>query len=71
MSTPQDSREFLTQPQVQQRYKKSHVSIWRWRHDPDLGFPKPIRINRNLYWRLADLEHWEAKLAAASAEAGA
>lgn len=52
--------EFLTGPQVRKRYQKSHVTIWRWVRDPDLGFPKPIQINRLNYWRLADLEAWEA-----------
>ena len=51
---------FLTGPQVQARYQKSHVTIWRWVRDPDLGFPSPMQINRLNYWRLADLEAWEA-----------
>lgn len=50
---------FLTGPQVQARYQKSHVTIWRWVRDPALGFPAPIQINRLNYWRLADLEAWE------------
>lgn len=52
-------QEFLTGPQVQARYQKSHVTIWRWARDPLLGFPAPIQINRLNYWRLADLEAWE------------
>ena len=52
--------EFLTGPQVQARYQKSHVTIWRWVRDPALGFPAPIQINRLNYWRLSDLEAWEA-----------
>ena len=51
--------EFLTGPQVAQRYQKSHVTIWRWTRDPDLGFPKPIQINRHNFWRLAELQEWE------------
>jgi predicted DNA-binding transcriptional regulator AlpA len=50
---------FLTGPQVQARYHKSHVSIWRWVNDTSLGFPKPIKINRLNYWKLSDLEAWE------------
>jgi predicted DNA-binding transcriptional regulator AlpA len=46
---------------VQARYQKSHVSIWRWMNDKALGFPAPLKINRLNYWRLADLEAWEAK----------
>jgi predicted DNA-binding transcriptional regulator AlpA len=55
------STVFLTGPQVQSRYQRSHVSIWRWMNDPALGFPAPIKINRLNYWKVADLEAWEAK----------
>jgi predicted DNA-binding transcriptional regulator AlpA len=47
--------------QVQARYKKSHVTIWRWVNDPDMGFPQPMVINRANYWKLCDLEAWEAQ----------
>lgn len=56
-----DNQTFLTGPQVQARYQRSHVSIWRWVKDEALGFPAPIKMNRrHNYWRLADLEAWEA-----------
>lgn len=55
------NQTYLTGPQVQARYQKSHVSIWRWMNDKALGFPAPLKINRLNYWRLADLEAWEAK----------
>ena len=51
---------FLTGPQVQRRYQKSHVSIWRWVEDSELGFPKPIKIRRLNYFRLSELEEWES-----------
>ena len=51
---------FLTGPQVQERYQKSHVTIWRWIRDPDLAFPQPMNINRLNYWRSSDPEAWEA-----------
>ncbi len=57
--------EFLTGPDVQARYRKSHVTIWRWIRDSELEFPPPIKINRLNYWRLSDLEAWEAVQAAA------
>ncbi len=34
----------------------SDMTLWRWLKDPDVGFPKPIRIARRRYWRLAELE---------------
>ena len=55
-----EKAEFLTGPQVRERYQKSHVTIWRWVRDPGLNFPQPIQINRLNYWRLSDLEAWEA-----------
>lgn len=33
----QTKKTFLTGPQVQARYQKSHVTLWRWVRDPDLG----------------------------------
>ena len=59
MLTPTTQQTFLTGPQVQARYNRSHVTIWRWVRDPALCFPQPIQINRLNYWRLADLEAWE------------
>lgn len=53
-------KTFLTGPQVQARYGRSHVTLWRWVRDPALGFPQPMQINRLNYWRLSDLEAWEA-----------
>ncbi len=58
--------EFLTGPDVQARYRKSHVTIWRWARDPVLGFPAPIQINRLNYWRLSDLQAWESAQTAAA-----
>ena len=54
------NRTFLTGPQVQARYQKSHVTIWRWVKDANLAFPQPIQINRLNYWRLTDLGAWGA-----------
>lgn len=65
--SPENPQAFLTGPQVQARYQKSHVTIWRWVRDPALGFPAPLQINRLNYWRLADLEAWEAAQAAKEA----
>lgn len=60
--------ELLSGPEVQVRYRRSHVTIWRWTRDPDLGFPAPLRINGYKYWRLADLEAWEQGLVSSGSE---
>ena len=36
----------------------SDMCLWRWINHPDLGFPKPVVINRRRYWREADIAAW-------------
>lgn len=46
--------------QVRARYSGvSDMSLWRWLHDEELGFPQPIRINGRRFWREQDLIAWE------------
>ena len=53
-------RRFLTAPQVCARYKKSNMSLHRWLHDDELGFPKPaMHINSRRLWLESDLLAWE------------
>lgn len=54
------TQTYLPTAKVQARYGKSHVTIWRWAKDPELGFPKPMQIRGQNYWKLADLEAFEA-----------
>lgn len=57
---PKDIR--LTSKQVRARYGDvSDMCLWRWLRSKDLNFPKPLEINRRRYWKLADLEAWEAE----------
>lgn len=36
----------------------SDMTLWRWLHDPELDFPKPVYISRRRYWREADVIEW-------------
>jgi len=56
----QDSQTYLPASQVRARYGVSDMSLWRWLKNEDLAFPHPIRINNRRFWRLNDLEAWEA-----------
>lgn len=57
------STELLPTALLKQRYHKSDSALHRWQNDPDLNFPKPaLVISKRKYWRLADLEAWEASL---------
>jgi predicted DNA-binding transcriptional regulator AlpA len=56
------STTFLQARQVRGRYNVSDMTIWRWLRD--LEFPQPVYISRYRYWRLCDIEAWEAQQAA-------
>ena len=36
----------------------SDMTLWRWTRDEELGFPKPIKIQRIRYWSELALEAW-------------
>ncbi|WP_210245946.1 DNA-binding protein [Methylobacterium sp. WL19] len=55
--------ELLPATPTRMRYGVSDMTLWRWENDPALGFPKPIRINGRRYWRIADLQAFEARQA--------
>jgi predicted DNA-binding transcriptional regulator AlpA len=46
----------------------SKVCLWRWEQDPDLGFPKKIKINNRNYRRRSELEAFKQRRAEASEE---
>ena len=54
---------FLRSAQVMQRYSLSRTSLWR--HVQDGTFPAPTKLlgGRALFWKVADLELWEASKA--------
>lgn len=43
----------------------SDMSLWRWLQDEDLGFPQPLYIARRRYWKIAEVEAFIARQAAA------
>ena len=59
----------LADRQVAQRYDVSVRTLERWDLKPELGFPKPIRINGRRYRDLAELEALERAQAKSRAHA--
>ena len=57
-------RRYLPDPKVCQRYKITPMTLWRWDHDPDVNFPKPLRIKKRKYRDESELEVWERTRAA-------
>ena len=64
MTTSEPSSQvFLTSKQVRQRYGNISQQ-WLWqRQQPESDFPQPIRIQGRRFWKLQDLENYEASLA--------
>ena len=54
-----DNDKLLPDPQVARRYSVTPMTVWRWSHDPRLGFPAAIKIRSRNYRRLGDLRRWE------------
>jgi predicted DNA-binding transcriptional regulator AlpA len=56
---------FLGARKVRRRYGDiSDMTLWRWCHDEDLAFPKPITIKGRRFWRWSNLKTWEKQRAA-------
>jgi|KBSMisStaDraftv2_1062788.scaffolds.fasta_scaffold1317284_2 predicted DNA-binding transcriptional regulator AlpA len=67
---PNDTDQvYLPGPAVDRRYAFSSQTRWRRQNDPELGFPKPIKIKGRTLYKLAELEEWERRMAAASGRA--
>ncbi|RWA76661.1 MAG: AlpA family phage regulatory protein [Mesorhizobium sp.] len=66
LAAPQSqSTTFLQARQVRDRYNVSDMTIWRWLREQD--FPQPVYIGRLRFWRLSDIEEWEARQASKGA----
>jgi predicted DNA-binding transcriptional regulator AlpA len=57
--------DFLPARRVWERYGVTSMTLWRWLRDESIGFPQPVYIGRFRYFRIAELEAWEAKRIAA------
>lgn len=52
-------------PQAQLRRELGNISpmtLWRWRRDPALGIPEPIRIRNRCYYSRNAIEAVKARL---------
>jgi prophage regulatory protein len=60
---PPENR-FLTDLQVADRYAVSRPTVWRWVREGHLPPPESIGPNTRR-WRIATLDEWDARRAAA------
>jgi predicted DNA-binding transcriptional regulator AlpA len=52
-------KKLIPDPQVIERYSISSMTLWRWDHDFDLKFPKPIIIRGRKYRDQAELDAFD------------
>jgi predicted DNA-binding transcriptional regulator AlpA len=50
--------ELVIAARLSKRLGISTVTLWRWRHDPQLGFPKGRRINDRVYFPWHEVTAW-------------
>ena len=62
-------RRYLPDPQVCRRYGVCAMTLWRWDHDPEMNFPKPMRVGRRKYRDEEELVAWERWCVASDAAA--
>jgi hypothetical protein len=58
--------EYLTGSDINRRFKRSAQTRRRWSKDPELGFPKPIKIKNRLFYRKSEIEAFERRMKAAA-----
>ncbi len=56
--------EYVSTREVQNRYRISRSSIYRWTENPNIGFPAPLKIGQRILWRESDLAAFDARAAA-------
>jgi predicted DNA-binding transcriptional regulator AlpA len=55
------SKRLIPDPEVCRRYGVVAYTLWRWDHDPDFDFPKPVRINGRKYRVEDELDQFDAR----------
>lgn len=61
---------FLPARLVAARYAVTIRTLDRWTDDERLGFPAAVYLGRMRFWRIADLEAWEAEQASGAPRDG-
>jgi hypothetical protein len=60
---PQRERAWVTGPTLRKLLNISAVTLWRWRHRKESGFPSAKSINGRLYFYWPDVQAWLDKQA--------
>jgi hypothetical protein len=55
---PRRERAWVTGPTLRKLLNISAVTLWRWRHRAESGFPSAKSINGRLYFYWPDVQAW-------------
>ncbi|RWM57445.1 DNA-binding protein [Mesorhizobium sp.] len=62
-ATDEVAEMYISGPKVRKRYGISEMTLWRWLHESQSGFPQPIYLGRFRHWKLSALVEWERECA--------
>lgn len=55
-----DKPNFVTAPELAERYRVALDTVHRWGRERTDGFPAPLRVGRVVRWVETEVEEWEA-----------
>jgi predicted DNA-binding transcriptional regulator AlpA len=67
------AERYLSRRELRALFPVSDMTIWRWTQDPQIAFPKPVKLGRNgrNFWWLPEILKWERRRAAPRSVKGA
>jgi hypothetical protein len=63
-SDPPD--EFVPDPIIWKEFGITPMTGWRWTNDPDLGFPRPVKIRNRCFRSRNQIEAFKARMLSAA-----
>ncbi|WP_320202404.1 helix-turn-helix transcriptional regulator [Agrobacterium rosae] len=61
-------KKYLSATAVCARYdNKTKMTLYRWCKDPELNFPKPVKIRGQNYWLVSELNAYDSSMEGARA----
>lgn len=58
----EEKEGLVPDPVVQREFGVTAMTIWRWDHDPDLGFPPAIKIRKRKFRSRRLLDEFKQRL---------
>lgn len=55
-TSPRRSRRYIRAAEVRALLGISETTLWRYLRDPEMGFPRPIKLKRALMWTEGAIE---------------